>query len=97
MPDSITLEEFLRDDKYGRRALSASRNPYTCGLSGKTYSAPDVVARTDSLARAIGKRLSFDPLDGTEWDRVVGLFSLNTVSRPFELKCPLLGERGGVA
>lgn len=31
------------------------------------------------MARAIGKRLRFTPNEDTEWDRVVTLFSLNTV------------------
>lgn len=79
VPDSITLEEFLREERYGRRALATSRNPYTCGLTGKTYTASEVVQRTDLLSRALAKRLRFDPEDGSEWDRVVGIFSLNTI------------------
>lgn len=80
VPDSITIEEFMNDERHGRHALATSKNPYTCGLTGKSYSASEVVKRTDWLARALSKRLGFDPHDGTEWDRVVALFSLNTVS-----------------
>ena len=69
----------MTSDKYRAQPLAKSRNPYTCGLSGKTYTASEVVKRTDYLARALAKRLRFDPDDGTEWDRVVGLFSFNTV------------------
>ncbi|KAF4124534.1 Acyl-CoA synthetase (AMP-forming)/AMP-acid ligase II [Geosmithia morbida] len=79
IPDDITLDQFLNTENYGRHALSSSRNPFTCGLTGKTYTAQQVVQRVDYLSRALGKRLSIDSEDGTEWDRVVCLFSLNTI------------------
>ncbi|RNJ56659.1 hypothetical protein D7B24_007023 [Verticillium nonalfalfae] len=65
--------------KYGRYAGAKSRNPYTCGLTGKTYTIPEVRQRVDHLSRAIGKKLDFAPNEGTEWDKVVALFSLNTI------------------
>ena len=69
----------MSNEKYGRRPLSTSRNPYTCGLTGKTYSAAEVKSRTEFLSRAVAKRLGFAPNEGTEWDKVVCLYSLNTV------------------
>jgi acyl-CoA synthetase (AMP-forming)/AMP-acid ligase II len=78
-PDSITVEEFMTDERWGRHPLAKSKNPYTCGLTGKTYSAVEVQRRTAYLARAIGKRLGFNPHEGTEWERVVCLYSVNTI------------------
>ncbi|KAK2060950.1 AMP-binding enzyme [Colletotrichum caudatum] len=78
-PDSITIAEFMSNEKYGRYPIAQARNPYTCGLSGKSYTASEVKQRTDSLARAISKKLDFAPNEGTEWDKVVALFSLNTI------------------
>ncbi|KAL7967293.1 hypothetical protein HDV63DRAFT_150062 [Trichoderma sp. SZMC 28014] len=78
-PDSITIEEFLRDEKYGRRPLAKSKNPYTCGLTGKTFTAAEVAERTDLLARAIGKRLGFNPHEDTEWERVVAVYAGNSI------------------
>ncbi|KAL2209210.1 AMP-binding enzyme [Sarocladium strictum] len=78
-PDNITIEQFLASDAHGRRPLQKSRNPFTCGLSGKSYKPSEVVERIDYLSRALAKRLKFDPREGTEWDRVVCLFSLNTI------------------
>jgi hypothetical protein len=78
-PDSITIEEFMGNEKYGRSQLSKSRNPYTCGLTGKTYSAKEVKSRTAFLARAISRKLGFSPNEGTEWDKVVCVYSLNAV------------------
>ncbi|KAH7137393.1 hypothetical protein B0J13DRAFT_559593 [Dactylonectria estremocensis] len=82
IPDSITIAEFMRNEEYGRQPIATSKSPYTCGLTGKTYTAAEVVLREDWMARAISKRLGFDTLDATdltEWDKVVGLFSLNTI------------------
>ncbi|PTB45151.1 uncharacterized protein TrAFT101_000610 [Trichoderma asperellum] len=80
IPDSITIEEFLRDEKHGRLLpLAKSRNPYTCGLTGKTYTAVQVAERTDLLARAIGKRLGFNLHEETEWERVVAIYSVNAI------------------
>lgn len=71
----------MGNDRYGRFPIARSKNPYTCGLTGRTYTAAEVVKREDFLARAIGKRLGFSIHEGTEWDRVVGLYSLNTVNK----------------
>ncbi|KAK5998860.1 Acyl-CoA ligase AKT1 [Cladobotryum mycophilum] len=79
IPDSISIEEFANNETYGRYPLSKAKNPFTCGLTGKTYSAAEVVRRTDYLARAIGKKLGFNPHEETEWDRVVCLYSVNTI------------------
>jgi hypothetical protein len=65
---------------YGRCPLSQSRNPFTCGLTGKTYSALEFFQRSDHLARALSKRLSWQPNEGTPWDKVAGIFALNSVS-----------------
>lgn len=80
VPDSITVDEFLNNEKYGRYPIAKARHPYTCGITGKTRSAAEVKERTELAARAIGNRLGFGPHEGTEWDRVVALYSLNSVS-----------------
>lgn len=69
----------MSNEEYGRFPIAQSRNPYTCGLTGKTYTTAEVIQREDYLARAIGHELRLDPVEGTEWDKVIGLFSLNTV------------------
>ncbi|KAJ3543629.1 hypothetical protein NM208_g3472 [Fusarium decemcellulare] len=77
-PFSISIAEFMRNDEYGRYPLSKSRPPFVCGLTGKSYSAVEVVQRENYLARAIEKRLGLCHKE-SEWDRVVSLFSLNTI------------------
>lgn len=69
----------MLDEQYGRHPLGYSRNPFTCGISGKTYTALEMKERVDYLARAISHELSWQVNKGTEWDKVAGIFSLNTI------------------
>ena len=79
-PDSIPVCDFLLDERYGRTPLADSRNPFTCGLTGKTYSMAEVKQRVDYLARGLSKELGWKPNEGGEWDKVIGVFSANAVS-----------------
>lgn len=79
LPDSITVEEFMYSEKHGRKPLKHSRNPYTCGLTGQTYTVAEVRERVDSMAKVIAKRLDWSIANGTEWDKVACVFSWNTV------------------
>ncbi|RMJ27974.1 Phenylacetyl-CoA ligase [Aspergillus sp. HF37] len=79
IPDDIPISEFMLNEKYGRRAMAASRDPYTCGVSKKSYSTQQVVERVDLLARAIAKEFNWAPNKGSEWDKTLGIFALNTI------------------
>ncbi|KAF2224208.1 phenylacetyl-CoA ligase-like protein [Elsinoe ampelina] len=78
-PDTVSIEEFMQNELYGRRPLGYSTNPFTCGLTGKTYNALDMRDRVDHLARGLSKELLFEVNDGTEYDKVIGVFSVNTI------------------
>ena len=78
-PDSVPVSQFMLDDNYGRYPLEKSRNPFTCGISGRTYSPVEMAVRVEHLARALAKEFGWQPNKGTEWDKVVGIFALNTV------------------
>jgi hypothetical protein len=80
-PDNVPIHEFLfgRNDKYGRYPLAASKPPFTCGLTGKSYSAPQVAERIEYLARALASELTWLVNDGHELNKVIGVFGLNTV------------------
>ena len=78
-PDSIPINEFMLNEQYGRHPLHHARQPFTCGLTGFGYSAVEVRDRVDKLARALAKELGWRPNEGTEWDKVLGVFSVNTV------------------
>lgn len=78
-PDSIPICDFMLDEHYGRHPLGYSNSPFTCGLTGKTYSSLEVRERVDYLARGLAKELGFHPNKGSEWDKVIGVFSVNTL------------------
>ncbi|XEU94924.1 hypothetical protein FSHL1_000208 [Fusarium sambucinum] len=78
-PDSISVAEFIGSEEYGRYPIAKAQHPYTCGLTGKTRTAEEVIRREDLLARGIGKALQLDSQSGSEWDRVCVIFSLNTI------------------
>jgi hypothetical protein len=78
-PDSISIAEFMLEEHYGRHPLGYSRPMFTCGLTGKEYSTLAVRERVDYLARGLAKELGWQPNQGTEWDKVIGVFSVNTV------------------
>ncbi|KAK4989429.1 hypothetical protein LTR66_007054, partial [Elasticomyces elasticus] len=78
-PDSISLDQFIFDENYERYPLGYSKPPFTCGLSGKSYSALELRERVDFLARGLSKELGWTPNGGTEWDKVCGVFSVNTI------------------
>ena len=80
-PDSIPISEFMLNEQYGRCPLSHAMQPFTCGLTGFGYSALEVRDRVDKLARALSKELGWRPNEGAEWDKVIGIFSVNTVGR----------------
>jgi len=79
-PDSISIYDFVLDEHHGRHPLGYSKDPFVCGLSGKSYSALDVKDRVDYLARGLAQELGWQPNAGSEWDKVIAVFSVNTVS-----------------
>lgn len=79
VPDSISIEQFMLDENYGRYMLGYSRAPFTDGIDGRSYNALEVKERVDYLARGLAKELDFSPTKGSEWDKVVACFSLNTI------------------
>ncbi|KKY28490.1 putative phenylacetyl- ligase [Diplodia seriata] len=78
-PDSVSIYDFLFDENFGRHPLGYSHAPFTCGMTGKEYSALDVKDRVEALARGLSKELGWKPNHGTEWDKVIGVFSVNTI------------------
>lgn len=80
IPDSIPISEFLLEERYGRYPLAESKAPFTCGVSGRTHSTAEVRGRIELLARALAAELNWQPNEGSEWDKVIGIFSVNTVS-----------------
>lgn len=72
----------MTNPKHGRHPPAKSRNPFTCGLTGKTFTIAEASNRREALARTLGKRLGWLPNDETEWDKVACIFAFNTVCTP---------------
>jgi acyl-CoA synthetase (AMP-forming)/AMP-acid ligase II len=79
IPDSVSIETFMFNEHHGRFPLGYSKPPFQCALSGKSYTALDMKERIDYLARALCQEFGFRPDEGSEWDKVIGCFSLNTI------------------
>ncbi|KAF4496960.1 4-coumarate-- ligase-like 7 [Fusarium agapanthi] len=79
VPDSISVADFINTEKAGRKSFDRSKRPYTCGVTGTSWTAEEVARRVDFLARGLAKNVGFDPNDGTAWDRVVAIYALNTI------------------
>ncbi|KKZ65685.1 hypothetical protein EMCG_01247 [[Emmonsia] crescens] len=79
IPDSIPICNFIFDEKYGRPSLASSRNPFVWSVPGKEYSAVQLQQRVDYLARSLAREFGWDPNRGSEWDKIIGVFSLNTI------------------
>lgn len=73
----------VRED-LGRHPIAQSRNPFTCGLTGASYTQREVLARSEYLARALANDLQWDPNLETPWDKVICIFSLNSVCKTFD-------------
>lgn len=82
IPDSIPICDFMLQEHYGRFPLGYSHAPFICGVSGKSYSALEVKERVEYLARGLAKEMGWAPNQGSEWDKVVAVFSVNTVWTP---------------
>lgn len=75
----------MLNEKYGRQSFKSSRNPFTCGISGKSYTVSQQAQRVELLARTLSKELGWQPNTGTEWEKVMGIFSLNTVRQSSQM------------
>jgi hypothetical protein len=81
VPDTVPICEFMLDEKHGRLPFAESKAAYTCGLTGKSISATQQKKDVDSLSRALAKEFGWKVNAGTEYDKVAGVFALNTVCK----------------
>lgn len=80
VPDTVSIADFMLEDEYRPVPMARTRNFFTCGISGKTFTPAEVKERVYLLARGLGKEFGWSPNQRSEWDKVVGVFSVNTVS-----------------
>ena len=83
VPDTVPLCHFVLDEKHGRHPMSKSKDPFTCALSGTSYSTQMFKENVDLLSRTLSKELRWKVNEGSEYDKVAGIFALNTVCNPY--------------
>jgi len=79
VPDTVSITDFIFDEKHGRAPYSSSRDAYVDGITGKAISARQQKEDCDHVARALAKELGWKVNEGTEYDKVCGVFALNTI------------------
>ena len=81
IPSNVPIHEFLFSEpkKYGRYPIEESLAPFTCGITGKAYSALEVKDRIEHLAAGLAAELGLKVAEGTEFDKVIGIYSVNTI------------------
>lgn len=84
IPDAVPLCDFMFDEKHGRRPIAESLDSYICGITAKRVSARQQKDRVAWLATSLAQNLGWSVNEGSEFDKVVAIFALNTVS------CPIL-------
>lgn len=77
----------MQNERFRQTSSSKSRNPFTCGLTGATYTHSELFARSESLARALADIHQWSPDGDTPWDKVVCIYSLNSVSKLLKVEC----------
>ncbi|KAF9874367.1 AMP-binding enzyme [Colletotrichum karsti] len=91
IPDTVPLCDFMFDERYGRCSYSESLNAYTCGITGLSISAEEQRVRVELLARSLAHELQWRVNEGNEFDKVVGIFALNTVLTDHFWKIDVMG------
>ena len=90
LPDSTTVGEFVLS---GNRNLPAEvdvKPPLVCALSGRAYySAQEIYYKVECVARSLCEDLVWSANALSPWDKVIGVFSVNTVSAVM-FKSPLM-------
>ncbi|KEF61865.1 uncharacterized protein A1O9_03436 [Exophiala aquamarina CBS 119918] len=79
IPDNVPICDFMLDEQYGRRPYSESWDTYTCALSGRSITASQQKEHVEKLSRALAQQFGWKVNEGTEYDKVVGVFALNTI------------------
>jgi hypothetical protein len=81
IPDSVPVGQLAlggNDDVAGR-AGEDDKALFVDGISGESYSRNTLRRKVEWLASALAKDLGWSPNEGSPWDKVVAICSLNTV------------------
>lgn len=80
VPDSVPLGQFVLETTSSSCTIGGEPRLFVDGISGHSYSAQEIRQRIEWLSTALANRLGWSPNTGSPWDKVVAIYSLNTVS-----------------
>ncbi|KAF3763942.1 hypothetical protein M406DRAFT_51177 [Cryphonectria parasitica EP155] len=72
----------------------ASPGQLVCAATGSTVTIKEIHTRVEALARSLCHELGWQPKQGSPWDKVVGVFSLNAID--FLTLCWAIHRVGGI-
>lgn len=67
------------EEEHGRSPFSKSKDAYVCGITGRKVTPREQKENYTYLARALAKEFGWKVNEGTEYDKVCGIFALNTI------------------
>ncbi|GAB1737370.1 hypothetical protein NU219Hw_g1518t1 [Hortaea werneckii] len=79
IPDSLSIGQFMQNEKLRPIPATQRRHPFTCGLTGVSYSHGDLFSRSEKLARSLAKAHGWNDTTSSPWEKVVCIFSLNSI------------------
>ena len=79
IPDTVSIPDFMFNEEHGRAPYSTSRDAYVCGITGRKISALQQKDSYTYIAKALAKELGWKVNQGSEFDKVCGVFALNTI------------------
>jgi hypothetical protein len=57
IPDDVPICDFMLNEQHGRYPIADSLDPFTCGLSGRSFTAQQRKDRVTYLSRSLSKQL----------------------------------------
>lgn len=80
IPETLPVGEFVLNGDPGRPPTGSGKTPFLDAITGQSRTIEEIADRVDRLARALAQEFGWSPNEGSPWDKVVAVFSLNTVS-----------------
>lgn len=80
IPTSIPVGQFVLEGRRSTLPQPSDKAAFLCAVSGKSYSIQQLEDCVESLAKSLCNELEWSPNRGSSWDKVIGIFCVNTVS-----------------
>lgn len=79
IPDTVLVGDFVTQRNHNLYDWSDDKATLICAISNKTYDMKTIKQRISRLSRSLSKELDWSSNAGSPWNKVIGIFSYNTV------------------